>query len=1225
MNKSTSSPKKIPILRFLIGAVIVAAAAMAIVSINRRPADAPGPLPSADPNLTAEEADKLIRLAQVATGHLENIEFSKADALYTEIVDRLPTEPLGVRNQAICRYLQFEVDQEKRETTAARLQSSLARLQELEPNESSTHWLLGKVSAMAGPTAAAETAKHFERAAILSPDEVVFWYEAYAAARLIPGGEARAKEFLKQAHRLAPDNLFLLGDWLVVLARSEDAAMGEALAAAKTTYAPLRDTALKLHQTDVIQLLNEASEALARGDWNLVVRNVRGCQNVTISNDFTQGDERALAPHALEFVVHDFSDRFMERFPPRDLSDPLIDMSFARAPSLHTGDDIRDAVLVDVNLDTNLDLLVLEADQLTVYQSNDTSGWAKSTSLELKGSYLGILAADLDRDRDYEIKKPPGESAEVGQSSSCFDADTDVIVYGESGVLVIRNVRTGNLRSLEIVAQDPPLDNITDVVTAILVDFDHDSNLDIVCSTKTGVAALLGKGAMAFTDVSRFSSFPNLEASQPITSLVAVDWDRDVDIDIVAVAEGQHLGYLENLRHGNFRWQSFGSEYATLADARSLAVVESDGNVSWDILGMTATGVTLVQTRTPHSGRVQFESAQSMPIEHLSESTHLIAADVDNNSQQDAIVWTPEKVSIVPVNQNGSLAKPLVLTDTPDDIRSCDFGDVDNDGDLDLCIVGSNEVVLLTNESGNENNWLAIRALGEIDNAGKANHHGIGSLLEVKAGTHYQAQVVAKPVTHFGLGKEPNAAIVRFLWTNGVPQDLLEPAANQAVCEVMSLKGSCPYVYTWTGERFEFFTDCLWAAPIGLQLAEDVLAPTRSWEYLRIPGDRLREKGGVYSLQVTEELWEAGYFDLVDLIAVDHPADVEIFSNEKVGPAEISEFKLHTVRHRRTPLAARDQRGRDVLPQIRERDDVYLRAFDSTIVPGLAEEHFLELDLGQLESPNKITLFLTGWIYPTDTSLNVALSRHPQAGGPRPPSVLVPDADGNWQEVQAYMGFPGGKTKTITVDLSDAFLTKDYRLRIATSAEIYWDEVFFTVDDEPADIRTTSLALASADLHYRGFSRVHPQQPNAPETYDYAQVRTASKWPPMRGAFTRYGDVLELVTAADDRMVVLGGGDEMTLRFHAPEAAPPEGWTRDFIMHNVGWDKDADLNTIYGQSVEPLPYREMKSYPYGPESPFPSTPLHQEYLKRYQTRVQGSQRFWRHIKNYSVLSSNALK
>ena len=1210
MNESTHSPQKRPLLPFVVGAIIIAGMAFAMVKMNRDPIDAPVPIPVPDKHaaLTDEQAAALVRDAQLANGHLENIELAKADEIYSTIVGRLPGEPLGVRNQAICRYLLLE----QQKIDAATAQVALAALQDVEPNEPSTYWLLGKAATKAGVAEAATAAKHFERAAELAPESAVFWYEAYDAARVMPDGDAQAKQFLGVAYRLAPDNLFLLGDWLLAQAQAEDPAMAQTLEAAKVTFAPLRDTVLKRHRVDVFQLLDAAGDALAKGDWSGATRNARICLNVTRPNDFTQGDKRSLAPHALEFVVHEFSDDFKSQLP-APMATPLIDLSFTDAAAMGLGEAVRDALLVDFDLDNSLDLLVLQASKLSVYRRDESSDWSEVASVELTGQYAGLLAADLDRDRDHEVNKPT-EGATPTEPTSCFDADTDVVVYGESGVLLLRNVRgEDGQRTLEIVEQEESVSAVKEVVTAILVDFDHDSNLDIVCSTSNGLVALLGQGEMAFVDVSRYSTFPALDASTPVSSLVAVDWDRDVDIDIVAVANGHSFGYLENLRHGNFRWQAFGDDYAPLGISSSLAVVESDANVSWDLIGGGPSGIKLLQTRTPHSGTVQFKATKDVSAQGVSGLT---TADLDNNGYQDAIAWTSDTVSLIRAKSDGNFAEPLTLSNIPADVRRVDTGDVDNDGDLDLCVIGATDVAIFTNEGGNKNNWLSIRAMGQVDNAGKANHHGIGSLIEVKAGPLYQAQVVSKPITHFGLGTEPNAAIVRFLWPNGVPQDKLEPAANQAMCELMTLKGSCPYVYTWTGERFEFFTDCLWAAPIGLQLAEDVLAPSRSWEYLRIPGDRLREQDGHYALQVTEELWEAGYFDLVDLIAVDHPADIEIFSNEKVGPAEISEFKLHTVRQRRYPIAATDQKGRDVLSQVRHQDGQFLRAFDKTFVPGLAEEHFLELDLGKLDAPKQITLFLTGWIYPTDTSLNVALSRHPIAGGPRPPSVHVLDADGNWHEVQAYMGFPGGKTKTISVDLSEAFLTDDYRVRIATTAEIYWDEAFFTVDEEPAAIRQTSLQLKSADLHYRGFSYAYPKLPNSPETYDYSNVQLDSKWPPMRGAFTRYGDVLELVTEADDRMVILGGGDEMTLQFQAPDSELPAGWVRDFIMHNVGWDKDADLNTVYGQSVEPLPYREMTSYPYGPEGQFPRTPAHESYLERYQNRSQEAQRFWRRIKDY---------
>ena len=80
-------------------------------------------------------------------------------------------------------------------------------------------------------------------------------------------------------------------------------------------------------------------------------------------------------------------------------------------------------------------------------------------------------------------------------------------------------------------------------------------------------------------------------------------------------------------------------------------------------------------------------------------------------------------------------------------------------------------------------------------------------------------------------------------------------------------------------------TDCLWAAPLGLLQNREKLVPSREWEYLKVPGDLLQlNDDGQYQIQLTEELWEAAYFDKVELIAIDHPSEVELYTNEKVGP-----------------------------------------------------------------------------------------------------------------------------------------------------------------------------------------------------------------------------------------------------------------------------------------------------------------------------------------------------
>jgi len=81
------------------------------------------------------------------------------------------------------------------------------------------------------------------------------------------------------------------------------------------------------------------------------------------------------------------------------------------------------------------------------------------------------------------------------------------------------------------------------------------------------------------------------------------------------------------------------------------------------------------------------------------------------------------------------------------------------------------------------------------------------------------------------------------------------------------------------------------------------------------------------------------------------------------------------------------------------------------------------------------------------------------------------------------------------------------------------------------------------------------------------------------------------------------GDHEVVLEFTVPESPLPDGWTRDFVLHNVGWDKDADLHTVYGQTVEPLPLQGMSQSPPLPDERRLDDPEYQQYLEQYQTRT----------------------
>jgi hypothetical protein len=202
------------------------------------------------------------------------------------------------------------------------------------------------------------------------------------------------------------------------------------------------------------------------------------------------------------------------------------------------------------------------------------------------------------------------------------------------------------------------------------------------------------------------------------------------------------------------------------------------------------------------------------------------------------------------------------------------------------------------------------------------------------------------------------------------------------------------------------------------------------------------------------------------------------------------------------------------------------------------------------------------------------------------------------------MGVPSGGPKTIAVDLTDKFLSASREVRIVTNMSIFWDEAFLLENTATPAVHLTRLNPDNADLHFRGFSKtLIDANHNQPEQFVYADVSALSTWNPVAGLYTRYGEVTDLMTKIDDRMVVMGSGDEIRLNFPAARLPVlPNGWTRDYLLLVDGWSKDADANTAFGNAVQPLPYHGMTQYPYKKHEGYPQDLEHLQYVHEYLTR-----------------------
>ncbi|TWU66633.1 FG-GAP-like repeat-containing protein [Crateriforma conspicua] len=1010
----------------------------------------------------------------------------------------------------------------------------------------------------------------------------------------------KAADVLTQLAESNPDNLFVA----VQAAQLNLAAQRPAAAPAIENAARLAKAIqpeMKARAGGAIEsidgLVAQMLDDIAQQDWQAANRGFGIWFNLVNASELMKADRRRASPHPLDRIsfetIRQLSIEAENESPVQALDSTL---SF-RHVVIDDSTDTRLVIPVDLNVDLRPDLVsVSDQNEITLWRQSNGGDFERIADGPAGIKVTGMMATDLfmvDRAAPDKVKVlPPADPDATATPDFSVGLRHNVVptlvVYGDEGIRLFGmdgRDTTADDRRLFAVDAATGLEDVRNVVKVVAGDLEGDGDLDLVVATRNeGLRLFINRGTRRFFEV-------EAPATGTMVDLAIVDIDRDLDLDIVAVEEGSGtIGLLENLLHLQFRYRVLSGAPA-MPDAQRVFVDDVDGNVSWDLVVSGKTGGQIVWSQTADAGMWTVDSVSKNDGPMING----LLVDFDNDSFGELMHATEDgSLKCTHLTSEGFGATRAVQGDdmVVDVWHAADF---DNNGRIDRCGVDRRGIVLGMNTTENDAHYLQVRMKGIDDNnaaSGRVNHYAIGSTLELRFGPHYRSKVITSPMTHFGLDGIDQADSLRIIFPNGLTQTTRSPAVDTLVEEEQTLKGSCPYLYAWDGETFAFVTDCLWAAPLGLQVAAGVVAKDRPWEYLKVDGRFVAEKDGRYHLRLTEELWEIAYFDHVALTAVDHPSGVQIETNEKVGPPSIAQPTIYAFDQTdmQPAAAARDTGGNDVADRLADVDGRYVQGFDRRIVQGLCPPHWIELTvpdaaLQRRDAGEAVYMVLTGWILPTDTSLNIQIDQNDEMPPIEFPGVWVPDGDAGetkmpgWRPAIASMGFPGGKTKTIVVDVTDALVPEDPRLRIRTSAQIYWDAAKFTSRRGDDALVVHKLTMETAEVGYRGFSRRIRASLQQPETYDYHTADADPRWPPLRGSLTGYGDVSDMLARWDDKMVVISGGDEIRLTFKVPETPVPDGYVRDFVLHCVGWDKDADLNTLAGQSADPLPFRHMKSYP----------------------------------------------
>jgi len=811
------------------------------------------------------------------------------------------------------------------------------------------------------------------------------------------------------------------------------------------------------------------------------------------------------------------------------------------------------------------------------------------------------------------------------------------------------------------------------------IDYDHDGDLDLYVT----VWGLKHEGAFKPAEDLYWPSvmfrnngngtFADVTASigvgyGMVNGAIGTDYNNDRAVDLVA--GGLWPVMLENPREGKFIEHRPWSEQKEIRSTKGLAVLDFDKDGWMDVVFSRSGAPGLTLLRNDHGKSF---AQVALPDTNWENTYGVAAFDYDNDGWVDLVAVGETKDGKGEIKLFRNLGPDGFKDVTVDvgldkiqlkDPRAIITGDYDGDGATDLLITQNHgPAVLLRNEGGNQNHWLRLSLKGLADNKS-----AIGTKVEVFAGGNRQKFEIYGSNGYLGqsstdivvgLGDSKEADIVRMLWPTGVLQDEIQIAGDkqQNFQEIDRRGSSCPTLFVWNGKHYEFVADMLGAGVVGHWVGPGQRDVPRPVEWIKIPRDAIRERenshfsqntremghpgstevegprsdAGLLSFRFMEPLEEAVYLDQVRLLAVDHPADVDVYPNEYFAsnpPYPPFKVVVSNNEDARPPAGAWDDHGHDVLPDLLAHR--YFGDFALTQFQGFAEPHSLTLDLGEAYRGGPLWLLLHGEVeYFSANSMYAASQAGIQAISPY---VEALNASGQWKRVIDDMGFPAGGPRTMTADLTGKLPPGTRKIRIATNLQVYWDNILIDrteqnaarcqtagsltraenalarndieiCGDEKGTTRLTPVPLRRADLEFHGYPLKIEGKPAGNVQYVYEKTSATGPYTRPSGTYTRYGDVLPLLTATDDKLAVFGSGDEVRLDFD-PSSLPalPKGWVRDYFFAANGYEKDMDFYAAEGNYVAPLPFLSMGEYPYPPKKSFPLDDAHLNYLLEYNTR-----------------------
>jgi hypothetical protein len=328
---------------------------------------------------------------------------------------------------------------------------------------------------------------------------------------------------------------------------------------------------------------------------------------------------------------------------------------------------------------------------------------------------------------------------------------------------------------------------------------------------KTSNTLYRNNGDGSFTDVSVGSGIASHEGTAMGT--VCADYDNDGDTDIVVANDERGNFLFQNDGKGKFKDVALaaGIAYDLGGSAQSsmgvaCADYNNDGWLDFEMTSYQGQFATLYKNlgKGLFDDLTRISGAGTGTFPHVTWGNGF--ADFDNDGDRDLFIACGHLQDNVEEYDNSGVyhARNILLMNTGKgkfvnvsdkcgdglkvklSSRGAAFGDLDNDGDIDVVIQNSRrEPTILRNDSPKGNHWIQIRLRGT-----KSNRDGVGARVKVTAGgltqideihsgrgyqSHYGTRL------HFGLGKRDRIDRIEVRWIGGSTDVLKNVAANRTL------------------------------------------------------------------------------------------------------------------------------------------------------------------------------------------------------------------------------------------------------------------------------------------------------------------------------------------------------------------------------------------------------------------------------------------------------------